>query len=99
MIAVLAHVSFANPVALAPNLAAFGAATLGFGALVRRADRGAGGATKRASGVTASCFDPRRSINVGIDAPCPALRAPPVDIVISAREPASHPSSRALNRR
>ena len=61
MIAVLAHVSFANPVALAPNLAAFGAATLGFGALVRRADRGAGGATKRASGVTASCFDPRRS--------------------------------------
>ena len=76
MIAVLAHVSFANPVALAPNLAAFGAATLGFGALVRRADRGAGGATKRASGVTASCFDPRRSRSVGIDAPCPALRAP-----------------------
>ena len=75
MIAVLAHVSFANPVALAPNLAAFGAATLGFGALVRRADRSAGGATKRASGVIASCFDPRRSMRVGIDARRPAIRA------------------------
>jgi hypothetical protein len=75
LIAILAHVSFANPEALAPNLAAFGAATLGFGALVRRADRRANDAIARIGGVTAAYVDARVSRRSAVVASRPGPRA------------------------